>query len=133
MPIVQQQVRDMYIMMTKFQVNLSAFELPNPCLKASNSVLQISGQIWYFSILFFFLSNLEVIWVENTDKMLLPFSPLINTCNLVNYSNIDYPTQPQTCFPLYSDFDLLSLFQSHLSLGEDEPLGLWYIYPIKWA
>jgi hypothetical protein len=34
--------------------------------------------------------------VENTHKMLFPFSPLINTCGLVNSSNIAYPTQPQT-------------------------------------
>ena len=82
-PIVQQQVLDVYSMLTKFQVNLSVFESPNPCLKAVNSDLQFSRQIWWSLILFLLLSNLEVISVENTYKLLYPFSPLINTCNLM--------------------------------------------------
>ena len=57
-PIVQQQVLDVYSMLTKFQVNLSVFESPNPCLKAVNSDLQFSGQIWWSMILLLFLSNL---------------------------------------------------------------------------
>jgi len=39
-----------------------------------------------------------VISVENTYKMLYPFSPLINTRNLVNSSCIAYSNQPQTWF-----------------------------------
>ena len=45
MPTIQQQVVDMYAMLTKFQANLSVFELPNLCLKADNSEFQFSGQI----------------------------------------------------------------------------------------
>jgi hypothetical protein len=35
MPIVQQEVQDVYDMLTKFQANSSVFELPNLCLKAA--------------------------------------------------------------------------------------------------
>ena len=57
-PIVQQQVLDVYSMLTKFQVNLSVFESPNLCLKAVNSDLQFSRHIWWSMILLLFLSNL---------------------------------------------------------------------------
>jgi hypothetical protein len=91
-------------MLIMFQVNSSVFGLPNPCLKAANSDFQISGQIWYFTILLCFLSNPEVDLVENTHKMQFPFSPLISTCHLVNSSNIAHTIQPQTWFHSNSDF-----------------------------
>jgi hypothetical protein len=96
-------------------------------LEGSHLRFPYSGQIWHFTILLFFLSNLKVISVENTHKTLYTFSSLVNTCTLVNSFSVDYPTQPQTW--LYSNSDFWSLWSLVTSsfFRWRVTMGLWFI------